>query len=178
MPDKLAIDPSPCFPDLMKIKVAQALNISGRQAGRQPAYRTAGPYPAVLLAAVGLLLVLAVCGDSQAADAGHWKTMEVTATSFTLAPDETKAHDVGVSASGHVLKPRSKAIAVSRDLLKKGLSFGTKVKIENLPGTYTVRDKMHRRWRKKIDILFAKKKRALEFGRKTVTIRYRVADAN
>ncbi|MES1924206.1 hypothetical protein [Salinisphaera sp. T31B1] len=125
-------------------------------------------YPAMLM----LLAALWHPADAGAREPRGWQTMEVTATSFTLAEDETKRGNVGLTAFGDLLEPTSKAIAVSRDLLRKGLSYGTKIRVEGLPGVYTVRDKMHRRWRDKIDILFARKKRALEWGRQTVTIRY------
>jgi len=77
-----------------------------------------------------------------------------------------------------VLEPGDKAIAVSRDLIRQGLTHGTKIRIEGLPGTYTVQDKMNKRWRNKIDILFRKKTRAREWGRQKVEIEYQVADAN
>lgn len=118
------------------------------------------------------------CGTSLADGAASWETMEVTATSFTLAADETKRGNVGLTAFGDQLEPTAKAIAVSRDLLREGLDYGTRVRIEGLPGTYIVRDKMHSRWHDKIDILFARKQRAREWGRQTVEIKYQVADAN
>ena len=52
--------------------------------------------------------------------------------------------------------PGMRAIAVSRDLVRRGLTHGTRVKIEGLPGVYVVRDKMASRWRKKIDIYMGK----------------------
>jgi 3D (Asp-Asp-Asp) domain-containing protein len=45
-----------------------------------------------------------------------------------------------------------RAIAVSRDLIEAGLTRGTRVRIDGLPGEYVVLDKMARRWRNKIDI--------------------------
>ena len=135
------------------------------------AYR---PYSSQILIAA-LLLTLGVVLTTPAALAASkpgWQSMEVTATSFTLAEEETKKGNVGLTAFGDLLKPTSKAIAVSRDLLRKGLTHGTQIRIEGLPDIYTVRDKMHSRWRDKIDILFAKRQRALNWGRQTVTIQY------
>lgn len=177
MVDKMAIARAPWLYECMTARKAQSRGDPDNPPVSNSARRARQALPSLLAGAL-LAFVLAGCGESHAKDTGTWKTMEVTATSFTLAEDETKDGDVGLSASGHVLKPTSKAIAVSRDLFKNGLSFGTKVQIENLPGTYIVRDKMNRRWRDKIDILFARKKRALQFGRKTVTIRYQAAGAN
>lgn len=135
------------------------------------AYR---PYFSQILIAALLLTLGVVLAAPAAVAAGRsgWQSMEVTATSFTLAEEETKKGNVGLTAFGDLLKPTSKAIAVSRDLLRKGLTHGTKIRIEGLPDIYTVRDKMHSRWRDKIDILFAKRQRALNWGRQTVTIQY------
>ena len=128
---------------------------------------------------VGVVLVIGVmgCTSGEADSAVTWETLEVTATSFTLAEEETKRGNIGLTAFGDQLEPGDKAIAVSRDLIRLGLTHGTKVRVEGLPGTYTVQDKMHRRWRNKIDILFTKRKRALEWGRKKIEIQYQVADA-
>ncbi len=127
-----------------------------------------------------IALAMAVGGTTPvyADSAANWETLEVTATSFTLAEEETKQGNIGLTAFGEQLEPGDKAIAVSRDLIRLGLTHGTKVRVEGLPGTYTVQDKMHRRWRNKIDILFAKRKRALKWGRKNIEIQYLVADAN
>jgi len=127
----------------------------------------------------GVVLAIGVmgCTSGEADSAVTWETLEVTATSFTLAEEETKRGNIGLTAFGDQLEPGDKAIAVSRDLIRLGLTHGTKVRVEGLPGTYTVQDKMHRRWRNKIDILFTKRKRALEWGRKNIEIQYQVADA-
>lgn len=123
-------------------------------------------------------LVLMGCVSEKADSAVAWETMQVTASSFTLAEDETKRGNIGLTAFGDVLQPGDKAIAVSRDLIRQGLTHGTKIRIEGLPGTYTVQDKMNKRWRNKIDILFTKKKRARQWGRQKVEIEYLVADAS
>lgn len=130
--------------------------------------------------AAPLLLTIAIAGGvSKAADSTvSWETMQVTASSFTLAEEETKRGNIGLTAFGDVLEPGDKAIAVSRDLIRQGLTHGTKIRIEGLPGTYTVQDKMNKRWRNKIDILFRKKTRAREWGRQKIEIEYLVADAN
>ncbi|GAB3672991.1 3D domain-containing protein [Salinisphaera aquimarina] len=133
--------------------------------------------PAGIAVTIGtLMLGMIGPGTGHADDTASWETMEVTATSFTLAEEETKRGNVGLTAFGDQLKPTSKAVAVSRDLIDEGLTHGTKIRIEGLPGTYTVQDKMHRRWRDKIDILFAKKQRARNWGRQKVEIQYLVPD--
>lgn len=84
------------------------------------------------------------------------QSMVVTATAYTMRQEETKRGNIGLTAWGDQLKPGMKAIAVSRDLIGKGLTHGTKVTIEGLDGVYTVRDKMNKRWKKKIDIFMGK----------------------
>ena len=54
-----------------------------------------------------------------------------------------------------------------------GLGHGTEVRIDGLPGLYVVRDKMARRWRKKIDIYMGNDVGAARrWGRRQVTIRW------
>ncbi len=101
------------------------------------------------------------------------QTMEVTATAYTMAEDETKKGNIGLAAWGDQLEPGMKAIAVSRDLIDDGLDHKTEVKIDGLEGTYIVRDKMNKRWKKKIDIFMGKdKEKARQWGKKTVTIHW------
>lgn len=82
--------------------------------------------------------------------------MEVTATAYTLREAETKKGHKGLTAWGDQLKPGMKSIAVSRDLIKLGLSHKTEVKIEGFEGTYIVRDKMNKRWKKELISLWEK----------------------
>ena len=98
--------------------------------------------------------------------------LKVTASAYTSHKNQTQG-DPTIGAWGHKLKPGVKTIAVSRDLLRSGLKNGTKVTIDGLKGTYIVRDKMHSRWNKKIDIYMGyDRKRALNWGRKKVVIRW------
>jgi 3D (Asp-Asp-Asp) domain-containing protein len=54
-----------------------------------------------------------------------------------------------------------------------GLSHNEEVKIDGLEGTYIVKDKMNKRWIKKIDIYMGlDEEAALEWGKKKVEIRY------
>jgi 3D (Asp-Asp-Asp) domain-containing protein len=66
-----------------------------------------------------------------------------------------------------------KAIAVSPDLLKKGLTRGTKVKIVGLSGKYRVLDKTHKRFKRRIDIYMGKDVRAARsWGKRRVRIQW------
>jgi 3D (Asp-Asp-Asp) domain-containing protein len=79
------------------------------------------------------------------------RTRVVTASAYTSHANQTRG-DPFVAAWGDELSPDMKVIAVSRDLLREGLTRGTRVEIEGLPGEYVVLDKMNKRWREKIDI--------------------------
>jgi 3D (Asp-Asp-Asp) domain-containing protein len=82
----------------------------------------------------------------------------VTLTTYSVSEGETDATPL-ITASGFKINPnnpkRHRIIAVSRDLKRK-YKFGEKVRIEGAGkynGIYTIRDLMHPRWKKKIDIL-------------------------
>ncbi|MDK2955739.1 MAG: hypothetical protein PWQ57_1235 [Desulfovibrionales bacterium] len=125
---------------------------------------------------LALMLSLAACSDNQKGSAESkkgevWLSMEVTASAYTARPEETKAENHDIAAWGDKLTPGMKCIAVSRDLIPLGLGHNTPVKIEGLPGEYLVKDKMNKRWEKKIDIYFGDDvKAAKEWGKRTVTI--------
>ncbi|RKZ38515.1 MAG: hypothetical protein DRQ49_14105 [Gammaproteobacteria bacterium] len=93
--------------------------------------------------------------------------INVTATAYISRGKNSR------TASGNKLKPGMKVIAVSPDLIKKGLTYGTKVEISGLPGKYTVLDKMHKRRKKWIDIYMGNNlKAAKRWGRRKVNIRW------
>jgi len=99
------------------------------------------------------------------------QSLEVTATAYNSLREQTKKSNIGIAAWGDTLRPGMKVIAVSRDLIKKGLGHNTKVKIEGLDGIYLVKDKMSKRWEKKIDIYMGlDRAAAINWGKKQVTI--------
>lgn len=101
---------------------------------------------------------------------------EVTATAYTSTVCQTDRTPY-LAAWNNRLKPNVKSIAVSRDLLDLGLTNGTKVKIDGYSHTYTVLDKMNKRWKNKIDIYMGcDRKRALRWGKRKVTIRWAKTD--
>ncbi len=120
--------------------------------------------------ATGLLLLsLAIVGYLVFSRA---HSLEVTATAYTSRASETSG-DPYMGAWNNTLTPGEKAIAVSRDLLKRGLANGVEVKIEGLPGVYRVRDKMNKRWKRRIDIYMGNDlKRAREWGKREVVLRW------
>lgn len=100
-----------------------------------------------------LLFVLAFAALPSVACATSPATssLVVTATAYNSLHGQTNG-DPNVAAWGDELEPGMKAIAISKDLLDAGLTRGTKVKIEGLPGEYVVLDRMPSRWEKRIDI--------------------------
>ncbi len=104
-----------------------------------------------------------------------WDTLEVTASAYNSLSWQTGAGGANITAWGDTLKPGLRAIAVSRDLIKKGLDHNTPVKIEGFDSIFLVKDKMHYRWKNKIDIYMdADVQKAREFGRKKLKIYYEV----
>lgn len=123
-----------------------------------------------IMSSIILLVILLMAGCNPPQE----KSMEVTATAYNSLAAQTHKNHPALTAWGDTLKPGMKAIAVSRDLIDSGLIYGTEVKIEGLTGTYTVRDKMNKRWRQKIDIYMGTSiEKALEWGKKKVTIRWK-----
>ena len=86
----------------------------------------------------------------------------VTVTTYTPSVEECDSTPL-ITASGFKISERNpkrhRIVAVSRDLKRK-YKFGTKLRIKGAgkyDGTYTVRDVMNKRFRKRIDILVGKK---------------------
>ena len=103
-----------------------------------------------------------------------WHTIKVTATAYNSVVSQTNSNP-HITAYGDSLKPGMKYIAVSKDLIKKGLKHDTPVKISGFEGIYFVKDKMHPRWKNKIDIYMGTDvKAAKNWGRKKIKISYGV----
>lgn len=125
----------------------------------------------ILLFASALILVLG-CKPNEN-NSKQEVTMQVTATAYNSVNEQTKTGNPNLAAWGDILEPGEKAIAVSRDLIKLGLKHNKKVKIKGLSGTYIVKDKMNKRWTKKIDIYMGlDKEAALEWGKQKVEITF------
>ena len=120
-----------------------------------------------LHAALVLVLVAVACAS------GATQSRVVMASAYNSVPEQTDS-DPWVAAWGDRLAPGMKVIAVSRDLLDEGLTRGTRVRIEGLPGEYVVLDKMASRWENKIDIYMAEDVRAARrWGLREVRIEWR-----
>lgn len=104
-----------------------------------------------------------------------WDTLEVTASAYNSLSWQTGAGGANTTAWGDTLKPGLKAIAVSRDLIDRGLDHNTPVKIEGFDSVFLVKDKMHYRWKNKIDIYMDEDvQKARNFGRKKLKIYFEV----
>jgi 3D (Asp-Asp-Asp) domain-containing protein len=100
------------------------------------------------------------------------RALVVTATAYNAAPDQTLG-DPERGAWGDKLSSGSRAIAVSPDLLALGLRRGMRVRIEGLPGEWTVLDKMPRRWTRRIDIFMGRDVGAArQWGKRVVRIQW------
>ena len=103
-----------------------------------------------------------------------WKSIKVTVTAYNSVRSQTQGNPV-IAAWGDSLKLEVPSIAVSRDLIALGLKHNTPVKIEGFDDVFLVRDKMHRRWRNRIDIYMGENiKEAKTWGRKKRIIKYGV----
>lgn len=100
------------------------------------------------------------------------RTLKVVATAYTSHKGQTDSTP-DLAAWGDTLKPGMKCIAVSRDLIKMGLKHNTPVRIKGLPGVYLVKDKLNKRFTKRIDIYFGKDlKAARQWGKRRVEIEW------
>ncbi|NNC69314.1 MAG: 3D domain-containing protein [Flavobacteriaceae bacterium] len=119
-----------------------------------------------------LIIMMIILFSCKKEDPYIWKELEVKATAY----NSTKAQTFGnpsIAAWGDTLKPGMKCIAISRDLIALGIQHNTPVKIEGLDGIFLVKDKMHRRKRKQIDIYLGKDiKKAKAWGVKRLKIKY------
>jgi LysM repeat protein len=99
------------------------------------------------------------------------RKLRVTATAYSSHRAQTDKTPF-LAAWNNRLRPGMKIIAVSRDMLTKyGMKNGTKVRIAGLPGIYRVRDKMNKRYKKRIDIYMGvNRRKALRWGRRNVVI--------
>ncbi len=125
-----------------------------------------------------VLYLFISCNETKKIDPHVWIPLEVTATAYNSVKSQTLGVP-NITAWGDTLVPGMKSIAVSRDLIAKGLKYGTMVRIDALPDTFYINDKMHRRWKNRIDIYMGKDANmAKEWGRKKVRIEFALLREN
>ena len=101
-----------------------------------------------------------------------WHELKVTASAYNSVKNQTDANP-HITAFGDSLKPGLRYIAVSKDLYRKGLRHNTPIKIKGFDSIYFVKDRMHGRWKNKIDIYMGTDvKAAKAWGRKKIKIAY------
>jgi 3D (Asp-Asp-Asp) domain-containing protein len=123
-----------------------------------------------------MLLLLLACKEKEDPYKKNytWHPLKVTATAYNSVVSQTDSNP-HLTAFGDSLRPGMKYIAVSKDLHKKGMKHNTPVKIDGFEGVYLVKDKMHARWKNKIDIYMGMDvKAAKNWGRKKIAIEYGV----
>ncbi|NAY90964.1 hypothetical protein GTQ34_03445 [Muricauda sp. JGD-17] len=124
-----------------------------------------------------LIVLLVSCSQPQSVENSkfEWIGHEVIASAYNSVPWQTDSISPAIAAWGDTLKPGMKTIAVSRDLIKMGLTHNTMVKIDTFPDTFYVKDKMHYRWRNRIDIYMGEDvKKARQWGKKRLFICYAI----
>jgi 3D (Asp-Asp-Asp) domain-containing protein len=100
------------------------------------------------------------------------RELEVTATAYNSVRSQTDG-DPSITAYGIKLSPGMRIVAVSRDLEKMGLRRGARLTISGLEGEWTVGDRMHERWTRRIDVYMGlDEKAAREWGKRRVKIRW------
>ena len=92
----------------------------------------------------------------------------VSVTTYSPSIEECDSTPL-ITASGYKINPanpkRQRIVAVSRDLKRK-YKFGKKVRITGigkLSGTYTIRDVMNKRFKKRVDILIGENDKQTSF---------------
>ncbi|MFV8225864.1 3D domain-containing protein [Christiangramia aquimixticola] len=120
-----------------------------------------------------LFLYLTACNTTDNKEpVAEWNTICVTATAYNSVSGQTNEHPK-ITAWGDTLKPGMRAIAVSRDLLEMGFDYNSPVKIEGFEGVFYIKDKMHSRWKHRIDIYMGNDvEKAEKFGRKKLNISF------
>ncbi len=103
-----------------------------------------------------------------------WHALEVTVSAYNSVSWQTQGNP-NIAAWGDTLKPGMKVVAISRDLLALGITHNSMITIDTMKDTFLVKDKMNRRWRKRIDIYMGKDvKKAREWGRQKLFICYAI----
>jgi 3D (Asp-Asp-Asp) domain-containing protein len=120
------------------------------------------------------VLSLFNCREARYDDTYDWKTIKVTASAYNSTRQQTDKNP-HITAFGDSLKPGLSYVAVSNDLFRKGLKHNVPIKIEGIDSIYFVKDRMHSRWKNRIDIYMGVDiTAAKEWGRKKVIISYGV----
>jgi 3D (Asp-Asp-Asp) domain-containing protein len=136
--------------------------------GSHPPAAVRSPAASVLLLACAL--AFGCCAKVASGRNASVRVLTVTATAYNSVPEQTEG-DPHVAAWGDVLVPGMRSVAVSSDLLERGLRRGATVRIAGLPGEWVVLDRMPSRWTRRIDLYMGRDVDAARaFGRREVQI--------
>lgn len=132
------------------------------------------------LAAIALALLAGLAAGAAAAS-GKAQAPRATLTVWATAYNSTHTQTDDTPHVGawgdhldRAVEPGVRVIAVSPDLLQKGLKRGQRVRIHGLKGEFVVLDKMPRRWKNRIDIYMHKDVRAAQkWGKRRVKISWK-----
>lgn len=127
---------------------------------------------------LSLLILVGSCGESEEEEIPQeeLRNLTVTATAYNSLAVQGEGN-AEITAWGDTLRPGMQSIAVSRDLIAKGLTYGTPVQIGGFSGVFIVNDKMHPRWKNKIDIYMGlNREKAIQWGRRKVEISFPVPE--
>jgi len=113
---------------------------------------------------VAKVVLLGICMACISFGSVWAEEIKISVTAYTL---KECYHNKGKTASGELVRPG--IVAVSRDLERKGLKLGTKIKISDL-GTFIVKDRTSRRNRGNVDVYMNSYTDALKFGRQKSTL--------
>ena len=105
------------------------------------------------------------------------RSITVWATAYNSTDGQTdESPDLGAWGDhlDQATQPGLRVIAVSPDLLDRGLNRGQRVRIRGLKGEFVVLDKMPRRWTRRIDIYMHQDERAArKWGKRRVTLSWK-----
>ena len=100
------------------------------------------------------------------------RELQVTATAYNSVRGQTDKSPA-VTAYGIRLRPGMRIVAVSRDLEELGLREGVRLRIDGVDGEWRVGDRMHGRWKRKIDLYMGEDVQAAKrWGTRRVWIRW------
>ena len=95
------------------------------------------------------------------------RTMKVVVTAYNSLPEQTDSTPC-ITASGYDLCKANEENVVAANFLR----FGTKVRLPDYTGerVYTVQDRMHPRFNRRMDLWMRERSDARKFGMRTLTV--------
>ena len=120
-----------------------------------------------------LLVTFSFISCSDMNNTQELESLEVTVTAYNSLAYQTKAVNPSIAAWGDTLRPGMKSIAVSRDLIDSGLIHNKEVYVEGFEEPFLVKDKLNRRYTKRIDIYMGVDvQKAKKWGKQHLTIKW------